>query len=82
MGARTGPVSNHRENCDHGTGGVTGARSIEDILAVNMTPYIDYIGDNARAHTAKIVQDYITEVGFRVMEKPACSPDLNATEYL
>lgn len=51
MGARTGPVSKHRENCDHGMGGLTGARSIEDILAVHMAPYIDYIGDNAPAHT-------------------------------
>ena len=38
--------------------------------------------DNAKAPTAKLEQDYITEVGFRVMEWLACSPDLNPIEHL
>ncbi|ENN74762.1 hypothetical protein YQE_08670, partial [Dendroctonus ponderosae] len=41
-----------------------------------------FIHDDARQHTARIVQDYIAEVGFRVMEWPAYSPDLNPIEHL
>lgn len=40
-----------------------------------MVPLVDYIGekfvlmnDNAMLHTVKVVQGYIKEVGFRVME--------------
>ena len=89
MTARTDPVFIRWGDRRHGRGGLTGARYIEEILAVHVVPYVDYIGneftfmhDNAKAHTSRIVHDYISEVGFRVMEWPACSPDLNPIEHL
>ncbi|ERL88653.1 hypothetical protein D910_06037 [Dendroctonus ponderosae] len=73
----------------HRRGGLTAVRYIEEILAIHVVPYVDYIGDeftfmhdNARPHTARIVQYYITEVGFRVMEWPVYRPDLNPIEHL
>lgn len=71
MGAQTDPVFIRRDDRGHGRGGLTGARYIEEILAIYVVPYVDYIGvelnfmhDNARPRTARIVQDYITEVLF------------------
>ena len=75
MTARTDPVFIRWDDRRHGRGGLTGARYIEEILAVHVVPYVDYIGneftfmhDNAKAHTSRIVHDYISEVGFQVME--------------
>lgn len=89
IGARTDPEFIRRGDRVHGRRGLTAARYIEEILAIHVVPYVDYIGDeftfmhdNARPHTARIVQDYIAEVGFRVMEWPAYSPDLNPIEHL
>ena len=67
MGARTDLVFIRGDESGHGREGLADARYIEEILALHVVPYVDYIGgnfffmhDNARAHTAKIVQDYIT----------------------
>ncbi|ENN83263.1 hypothetical protein YQE_00378, partial [Dendroctonus ponderosae] len=77
IGARTEPKFIRRGDRVHGR------------RAIHVVPYADYIGDeftfmhdDARQHTARIVQDYIAEVGFRVMEWPAYSPDLNPNEHL
>lgn len=89
MTARTDSVLICWGDRRHGRGSITGARYIEEILAVHVIPYVDYIGnaftfmhDNARAHTSRIIHDCISEVGFRFMEWPACSPDLNLIEHL
>ncbi|KAH1028761.1 hypothetical protein HUJ05_002091 [Dendroctonus ponderosae] len=54
----------------HGRRSLAAVRYIEEMLAINVVPYIDFIGDeftfmhdNARPHIARIVQDYIAEVG-------------------
>ncbi len=38
--------------------------------------------DNARPHTARVVQAYLQQEGINVMEWPARSPDLNPIEHL
>ncbi len=38
--------------------------------------------DNARPHTARVVQDYLELEDIGVMEWPARSPDLNPIEHL
>lgn len=50
---------------------------------------VDYIGNeftfmhgNAMQHTSRIGQDYFLEVGFRAIECPAFSPELNPIEHL
>lgn len=70
-------------------GNLNAERYILDILEQHVVPYAPYIGpdfllmqDNARPHTAQVVQNYLTEVEINVMEWPARSPDLNPIEHL
>lgn len=72
-----------------GQGSMTAHRYITEILEEHVVPYAGFIGDgftlmhdNARAHTAGIVQGYLQEVGIPVMQWPARSPDLNPIEHL
>jgi hypothetical protein len=65
------------------------ARYITDILDPHVIPYDPFIGqnfvymhDNARPHTARIVQEYLRETETPVMEWPARSPDLNPIEHV
>ena len=44
MGAQTDPVFIRRDDRGRGRGGLTGARYIEEILAIYVVPYVDYIG--------------------------------------
>lgn len=72
-----------------GQGSMTARRYIVEVLEVHVVPYADFIGerftlmhDNARAHTAIIVRNFLQEVGISVMQWPAKSPDLNPIEHL
>lgn len=72
-----------------GQGSMTAHRYITEILEEHVVPYAGFVGegftlmhDNARAHTAGIVRDYLQEVGIPVMQWPARSPDLNPIEHL
>ena len=65
-------------------GRLTAHRYITDILEEHVVPFAPYIGDNfmlmhdnARPHVARIVQQYLQEVGIRTMVWPPRSPDLN-----
>lgn len=71
------------------TGGLTADRYIEEILEPYVVPYVGFVGetfilmqDNARPHSAASVRQYLQEVAIRVMDWPACSPDLNSIEHL
>lgn len=68
---------------------LNGSRYIEECLEPHVVPYAHFIGeefifmhDNARAHTAGIVNEYLSEVGITVMGWPARSPDMNPIEHL
>lgn len=70
-------------------GGLTAQRYIDEVLDEHVVPYAGFIGDNfllmqdnARPHTAEIVQNYLNEVGVRTMGWPAKSPDMNPIEHM
>lgn len=76
-------------NSNPGAGGLTSERYINEVLEEHVVPYAGYVGenflfmhDNARPHTAAIVQQYLQEVGIPVMEWPARSPDMNPIEHM
>lgn len=70
-------------------GSLTAMRYVTDILEEYVMPFAPYIGenflylhDNARPHTAGIVNDYCQEVGINLLPLPARSPDLNPIEHV
>lgn len=72
---------------DRGT--LTAQRYIEEILEEHVVVFAQFIGnefvfmhDNARPHTARIVAQYLEEVGINVMRWPARSPDINPIEHV
>ena len=70
-------------------GTLTADRYINECLANHVVPFRPFIGDNfllmhdnARAHVAYVVRDYLQEVGIRVLPWPARSPDMNPIEHV
>ena len=70
-------------------GTINAERYILDVLQDHVVPFAPYVGpnfllmqDNARPHTARIVQNYLQEVGINTMDWPARSRDFNPTEHL
>ncbi|CAH0406251.1 unnamed protein product [Chilo suppressalis] len=64
-------------------------RYIRECLEPHVIPYADYVGpiflfmhDNARAHAAGIVREYLRDVNITVMDWPARSPDMNPIEHM
>ena len=71
---------------DNGT--LTALRYVNEILDVYVRPYAGAVGenfilmdDNARAHRARITDQYLEQVTIVLMEWPARSPDLNPIEH-
>ena len=70
-------------------GSLTAIRYRDEILDPIVSPFAGAIGDNfmlmhdnARPHTARVVQDYMTREEIEVMAWPARSPDLNPIEHV
>ena len=70
-------------------GRLTAGRYIREILEEHIVPFAPFIGecfilmqDNARAHTAGSVQEYLNHVNIPVMQWPARSPDMNPIEHV
>jgi transposase len=68
-------------------GNLNADRYITDILSQHVVPFAPHIGpnfllmqDNARPHTARVVQNYLLDVGINTLNWPARSPDLNPIE--
>ena len=71
---------------DNGT--LTALRYVNEILDVYIRPYAGAVGenfilmdDNARAHRARITDQYLEQATIVRMEWPARSPDLNPIEH-
>lgn len=75
---RPAPIQNGTLNAE---------RYVEEILNEHVGPFMarmDRHGilmhDNARPHTARIVHDYLEEVGIELMQWPVRSPDLRVNK--
>ena len=69
-------------------GTLNGQRYVEEILNEHVGPFMArlrenawFMHDNARPHTAAVVQNYLEDVGIQPMVWPARSPDLNPIEH-
>ena len=70
-------------------GNLNAVRYRDDILEPVAIPYLQNMGpnailqdDNARPHRARIIGEYLQNLGVERMEWPAASPDLNPIEHL
>ena len=64
-------------------------RYAEGILQEYIVPFASFIGvhflllhDNATQHTAQVVQRYLQQVGIRLLDISARSPDMNPIEHV
>ena len=55
---------------------------IEDQLPTIVEPGLTFMQDNAPVHTAKIIKQWLEEMGILVLPWPPYSPDLNPIEHL
>ena len=65
-------------------GGVTSAvylEVLEDILPTLWEPGLEFMQDNAKIHTAKVIKTWFAEQGIVVVEWPPYSLDLNPIEH-
>ncbi|GFU69056.1 transposable element Tcb2 transposase [Trichonephila clavipes] len=68
----------------HGT--LTGQRYVDDILRPHVGPFLNghpgaiFQQDNARSHTARVAQDFLSH--FQTLSWPARSPDLSPVEVV
>lgn len=70
-------------------GSLTAHRYITQVLEDHAVPFMITMGergifmqDNARPHVARVVGEYLDEVGIRRFDWPALSPDLNPIEHV
>lgn len=70
-------------------GSVNARRYVEQVLEPHVVPFAPFIGDhfvfmhdNAPAHTARIVTDYLDAVNIQRLPWPASSCDLNPIEHV
>ena len=72
-------------------GTLTARRYIDEILAPVLVPLLrrqvgnqqlTFQQDNARAHSARLTQDFLRAQGVDVMDWPAVSPDMNCIEHM
>ncbi|GFU71279.1 DDE_3 domain-containing protein [Trichonephila clavipes] len=65
---------------------LTGQRYVDDILRPHVGPFLNglpgaiFQQDNARPHTARFSQDFLSN--FQTLPWPACSPDLSPVEHV
>ncbi|XP_067670865.1 uncharacterized protein [Haliotis asinina] len=87
LNQRVGPVVFQNLGPERG-GGITAARYIDQALRPHVIPHFArhrnnvFQHDNARAHTARAIRDFLQQNGVNVMQWPALSPDLNPIEHL
>lgn len=79
----------HTELVIFDRGSIDAQRYIEQVLSQHVVVFAGFVGenfifmhDNARPHTARVVQNYLNEVGITIMDWPAHSPDLNPLEHV
>lgn len=85
-----GVSSDARTELDIVEGHLNASRYIERIFQEYVVPYVDFIGaenfllmhDNARAHSARCVDQYLSEVDIRRLNWPARSPDMNPIKHV
>lgn len=70
-------------------GNMTAQRYVDNVVRPVVVPFMEnhphitvFQQDNARPHSARLTQDFLTDQEIRVMPWPAYSPDLNPIEQL
>jgi hypothetical protein len=72
-------------------GNLTGQKYRDNVLAPRVVPHFDnhaladrpmFMDDNARPHTARIVQQFLEQEAVQTIPWPAMSPDMNPIEHV